>query len=185
MGRQSDCQSSCHCTRFVIINYPPCGMQTYVQHDPRHLTESGITCTPLSPIRVGPCPLYEKLRWLVEHSPVTSPISNCVLTTTADVSWDILGNEREPSLITARQTGLQQNVIIWDTISLDIRTPLVIIFRTLTVQWYVDDILPSVVSLFLLQQLGITFYQDNVRLHTEYVKMNCLQACPIHPWPDR
>ena len=87
----------------------------------------------------------------------------------------------EPALTIAHHIGLQQNVMVWDAISFDSRTPKVIVSRILIVQRYIDDILTPVVSIFILRHPAHTFQQDNSRLHTELVTLNCLQACTILP----
>ena len=58
-----------------VINYPPCGLNTRVQHEPLHMTEKAdfmlsaviVTiisqaCALLSLIRMVPCPIKEELR---------------------------------------------------------------------------------------------------------------------------
>ncbi|GFW20793.1 uncharacterized protein TNCV_1050141 [Trichonephila clavipes] len=64
-------------------------------------------------------------------------------------------------------------------------TPLVVIRVPLTEQRYVDDILRTVLLLFLLQYPGIVFQQDNARSHTTRVTMHCLRDSQTLPWPSR
>ena len=92
-------------------------------------------------------------------------VSNCVLTMTAGVSWDILNrgrgtcpDYRKPHRPTTRSYGLWGGVISFDN-----RTYLVIIFATVTSQLYEDDILKPVMLPFLLQHTGLTFQHDNAR----------------------
>ncbi|GFX04581.1 transposable element Tc1 transposase [Trichonephila clavipes] len=65
------------------------------------------------------------------------------------------------------------------------RTLLVVIRGTLTAQWYVEDILRTVLLQFLLQYPILIFQQDNARTHTARVALNCFTACQTLPWPAR
>ncbi|GFT41429.1 uncharacterized protein TNCV_3890451 [Trichonephila clavipes] len=55
-------------------------------------------------------------------------------------------------------------------------TPLVVIRGTLTAQRYVDDILRTVLILFVLKYPGLIFQKDNAKQHMTRVAMNCLTA---------
>lgn len=99
--------------------------------------------------------------------------------------WRRPGQRADPAFTIARHTGPQQGVMVWGAISLDSRTPLVVIRGTLNAQRYVDDILRPVLLPFLLQYPGLIFQQDNARPHTARVAMNCLEACQTLPWPAR
>ncbi|GFV16532.1 transposable element Tc1 transposase [Trichonephila clavipes] len=75
--------------------------------------------------------------------------------------------------------------MVWDAISVDSRAPLVVLRGTLTAEWYVDDILRTVLLQLLLQYSGFIFQQDNAKSHTARDAMNCLRACQTLPWPAR
>ncbi|GFU63347.1 transposable element Tc1 transposase [Trichonephila clavipes] len=75
--------------------------------------------------------------------------------------------------------------MVWGAISFDSRTPLVVIRSTLTEQRYVDDILRTVLLLFLLQYHGLIFQHDIARSRTARTAMNCLTASQTLPWPTR
>ncbi|GFX67958.1 transposable element Tc1 transposase [Trichonephila clavipes] len=64
----------------------------------------------------------------------------------------------------------------------DNRNTLVVSRGTLTAHRYVDAILRTVLLPFLLQNPGLIFQQDNARLHTVRVAMNCRTYCQILPW---
>ena len=93
--------------------------------------------------------------------------------------------EWEPYQTIALHTGPQKDVMVWDAISFNSRTYLLVISRTLTVQTYANDILQPVVSPVLLRCPGLTFQHDNARLHVERVAMNCLKISPTLIWPAR
>ncbi|GFV46668.1 transposable element Tc1 transposase [Trichonephila clavipes] len=56
---------------------------------------------------------------------------------------------------------------------------------TLKAQWYVDDILGTVLLPFLLQYSGLIFQQDNAKPYTTRVAVNCITAYQILTWPAR
>ncbi|GFU94149.1 uncharacterized protein TNCV_967191 [Trichonephila clavipes] len=66
-----------------------------------------------------------------------------------------------PAFTIERPTGPQPEVMVWDAISFDSRTPLVNFRATLTAQWCIYDILRTVLLPFLLQYLGLIF--QNIR----------------------
>ncbi|GFT47144.1 transposable element Tc1 transposase [Trichonephila clavipes] len=67
------------------------------------------------------------------------------------------GQRANPAFTIARHTNSQPGVMIWGAISFDSRTPLGIITGILAAQWYVDDILGTVLLPFLLQYPGLIF----------------------------
>ncbi|UYV83088.1 hypothetical protein LAZ67_22002161 [Cordylochernes scorpioides] len=99
--------------------------------------------------------------------------------------WRRPGQCVDPCLTFKHHTGPQLGVMVWDAISFDSRTPLVVIPDTLTAQRYVDDILRSVLLPFLSHHPGLTFQQDNARPHKARVTMDCLQSRRTLPWPAR
>ncbi|GFV07632.1 transposable element Tc1 transposase [Trichonephila clavipes] len=99
--------------------------------------------------------------------------------------WRSPGQRADPAFTIVRPTGPQPRVIVWGAISFDSRTPMVVIRGTLTAQWYVDNILRTVLLPFLQQHPGLIFQQDNARPHTIRVAMNCLTACQTIPWSAR
>ena len=64
--------------------------------------------------------------------------------------------------------------MVKDANSFDSWTSFLEISLTLTTRWYVDDILPMVVSPFLLQHPRLTFKYDNALQHPIRVATNCL-----------
>ncbi|GFV38410.1 transposable element Tc1 transposase [Trichonephila clavipes] len=99
--------------------------------------------------------------------------------------WRRPGQRANPALTIARRTGPYPGVMVRGAISFDSRAALVIIRGTLTEQRYVDDILRTVMLLFLLQYPGLIFQQDNARSDTARVAMNCLIASQTLSWPFR
>ena len=68
----------------------------------------------------------------------------------------------------------------WNAITFD---EFVVISHKPTAQWYVANILPLIVSPFLLREPELTFQHDKFWLQTVCVSMNFLQAFSILPWP--
>ncbi|GFW45350.1 transposable element Tcb2 transposase [Trichonephila clavipes] len=97
--------------------------------------------------------------------------------------WKRLGQRTDPAFIF--HTRPQPGVMVWGAISFDSRTPLGVVRDTLTAQWFVDDILRTVLLPFLLQYLGPVFQQDNTRPHTACVPMKCVTAYQTLSWPAR
>ncbi|GFY03106.1 uncharacterized protein TNCV_981111 [Trichonephila clavipes] len=56
---------------------------------------------------------------------------------------------------------------------------------TIRTQRCVDDILRTVLLLFLLQYVGLLFQPDNAKLHTIRVAMNCLTSYQALLWSSR
>ncbi|GFV32257.1 transposable element Tcb1 transposase [Trichonephila clavipes] len=82
-----------------------------------------------------------------------------------------------------RHTTPTVGVMVWGAIVYNKRSPLVLIRGTMTVQWYVPDILQPYV-LPLMQRLpGAIFQQDNAQPHTERVSQDCLHTVITLPWP--
>ncbi|GFU98895.1 transposable element Tc1 transposase [Trichonephila clavipes] len=75
--------------------------------------------------------------------------------------------------------------MVWGAIAYNTRSRLVLIRGTMTVQWYVHDILqPHVLP--LMQQLpGAIFQQVNARPHTAKVSQDCFRTFTTLPWPAR
>ncbi|GFY10656.1 transposable element Tc1 transposase [Trichonephila clavipes] len=71
--------------------------------------------------------------------------------------WRRPGQRASPAFNITRRTGAQPRSMVWGAISFDNWIPLVIIRGTLTPQWYVDDILRTVLLPFLLQCLCLIF----------------------------
>ena len=114
-----------------------------------------------------------------------SPVSNCALTTTADVPWDVLGSEGEPALTIASYTGLRQGYMVWGVILFDSRIHLVFVSGTVTEQFYDSTALWHSITGYVavsFRHPGLTFQHDNASSHMARVGMNYLHACPILPW---
>ena len=73
--------------------------------------------------------------------------------------------------------------MVCGVIFFDNQTHLVDIFGSVKAQFYDDDILEPRMLLFLLRHSGYAFQHDNPRSHITHVVMNCLQVCPLIPWP--
>ncbi|GFW65110.1 HTH_Tnp_Tc3_2 domain-containing protein [Trichonephila clavipes] len=82
--------------------------------------------------------------------------------------WRHLGQRADPAFPTARQSGPQAEVMVWSAISFYSRATMGIIRDTLTSQWYVDDILRTVLLPFLLQYSGL-ICSKAMQDHTWYV----------------
>ena len=99
-----------------------------------------------------------------------SPVSNCVLVTTADVSVDVQGSEGIlPWLPHHRQ---EYSCALWNGLSLvilDSQTTLAFTFGKLTATQYVDHILSVVVLPFLSQLHELNIQHDIIQLRTTRV----------------
>ncbi|GFY32533.1 transposable element Tc1 transposase [Trichonephila clavipes] len=71
--------------------------------------------------------------------------------------WRRPGKRADPAFTIARHTCPQLEIMVWDVISFNSRTALVIIRGTLAAQRCIDDILRTVLLPFLLQYLGLIF----------------------------
>ncbi|GFV01425.1 transposable element Tc1 transposase [Trichonephila clavipes] len=67
------------------------------------------------------------------------------------------GQRADPACTISRHTVSQPEVMIWEAISFESRTPLVIIRGPLTAQRFVNDILRTVLLAFLLKYPGLIF----------------------------
>ncbi|GFT33290.1 transposable element Tc1 transposase [Trichonephila clavipes] len=86
--------------------------------------------------------------------------------------WRCSGQCTDPAFTIARHTDPQPRVMACGAISFDNRISLVVIRGTLTEQRYVDDILRTVLILFLLQYPGLIFQQDNARSRTARIALS-------------
>ncbi|GFX28198.1 transposable element Tc1 transposase [Trichonephila clavipes] len=94
--------------------------------------------------------------------------------------WRRLGQYTNPAFTIAHHTCPEPGVMVWEAISYDSHTPLVVFRGTLTAQRYVDGILRTVLLPFLLHRERVPcsyFQQDNAKPRTARVTMNCLAAC--------
>ncbi|GFX33952.1 transposable element Tc1 transposase [Trichonephila clavipes] len=69
--------------------------------------------------------------------------------------WRRPGQRADPDFTIAHHTGPQPELMVWDAISFDGWTSMVILRGTLTAQRCVDDFLRTVLLPFLLQYLGL------------------------------
>ncbi|UYV61762.1 hypothetical protein LAZ67_1006378 [Cordylochernes scorpioides] len=74
-----------------------------------------------------------------------------------------------PGLTLGHHNGPQQGIVIWSAILFVSRSPLLLIPGIQTEKQYVYEILWYILLLFLSHHTGLTFQQDNVRLHTDRV----------------
>ncbi|GFX44766.1 transposable element Tcb2 transposase [Trichonephila clavipes] len=75
--------------------------------------------------------------------------------------------------------------MVWGAIAYNTRSPLVLIHRTMTAQWYVHEIQQPLV-LTLMQRLPeAIFQQDNARPHTARMSQECLRTVTSLSWPAR
>ena len=195
-GRQSDCQSSCHSTGFVVVKHLSCSPHTWIQHNPRQMTvraEFKLSLIIMT-LTSHACTHRLRLEWCCAWSTRNctdwgrivlsdeshfqkSPYDNSLRIWRCPKHWGgSCPDYHTPHRHTTEHYGLGCHL-------LDSRTSLIVIFGTLTAQRYVDDILPPVVLPFLLRLSGLNFQQDDARPHTKYIVMNCLQACCTIPWP--
>ena len=76
-------------------------------------------------------------------------------------------------------------VMVRGAIPHDTRSPLILIYSTMTAQRYISDIFQP----FLLPPMAgfprAIFQQDNARLHAETVSQDCLSQITSLPWPIR
>ncbi|GFX25419.1 HTH_Tnp_Tc3_2 domain-containing protein [Trichonephila clavipes] len=86
--------------------------------------------------------------------------------------WRRTGQRSDPAFIVERHTAISQGVTVWEAISWDTRSSLVILQGTLTALRYVDDILTPIVLPMLSSRPGAIYQQDNVRPHTARLSNN-------------
>ncbi|GFX54199.1 transposable element Tcb1 transposase [Trichonephila clavipes] len=95
--------------------------------------------------------------------------------------WRPRGERLNPAFALQRHTAPTAGVMVWGAIVFSTRSPLVSIRGTMTVQWFVHDILQSHV-LSLMQRLpGAIFQQDNARPHAARVSQDCFRTVTILP----
>ncbi|UYV83646.1 GTF2IRD2 [Cordylochernes scorpioides] len=68
---------------------------------------------------------------------------------------------------------------VWGNIAYDIRSPLIRIEGTMTVQPYVDDVLRPLTLLFLQRLPNAIFQQDNARPHTAHISQHVLHETSV------
>ena len=150
---------------------------------PTAVTLISYAWTPSISIRVVPCPINEKWRWVGTYSlewrfpiPIVSwrQQQTCLMTSRVVVGVTCT-DYRQPYRLTAR-------LIVCDVICSDIRTRLEVISVTVTALFCNYNILQLVMLPILLRQPGLTFQHVNDRPHTVRDAMNYLHACPIFPW---
>ncbi|GFX43690.1 transposable element Tcb2 transposase [Trichonephila clavipes] len=91
--------------------------------------------------------------------------------------WIPRGERLNPTFALQRHTTPTPGVMVWNAIAYNSRSSLVLIRDTMTVQWYVQDI---------LQRLpGAIFQQDNSQPHMARVSQDCLRIVTIISWPAR
>ncbi|GFY32997.1 transposable element Tcb2 transposase [Trichonephila clavipes] len=73
--------------------------------------------------------------------------------------------------------------MVWDVIAYNTQSLLLLIRGTMTVQWYVHDILQQHVSPLMQRLPRDIFQQDNARPYTARVSQDCLRTVTILPWP--
>ncbi|UYV84357.1 hypothetical protein LAZ67_X001927 [Cordylochernes scorpioides] len=144
-GVQSNCQNGCRSTGIHVIYHPTCDRHTSVQNDNQQATEraeskSSPTVTMLTPHTRAPtspttvvsgawnCADWGRIVFSDESSFLLCPDDRCKRV------WRRPGQRVDPSLTVEHHTGPQQGVMVWNGISFDSRTPLVVIPGTLTAQ---------------------------------------------------
>ncbi|GFX37656.1 transposable element Tcb2 transposase [Trichonephila clavipes] len=75
--------------------------------------------------------------------------------------------------------------MVWCAIAFNTRLPQVLIRGTMTVQWYVYDILQQHVFSFMQRLPGAIFQQVNALPHTARVSYDSLRTVTTLPWPAR
>ncbi|UYV81675.1 PLEKHG4 [Cordylochernes scorpioides] len=142
-GGLGNCQNGCRSTAIHVIYHPTCD-----QFADRYDAYPSHPCTDKSDYI-----FCDKFRFLLCPDDCRKR------------AWRRPGQRVDPGLTVENHTGPQQGVMVWDAISFDSRTPLLVIPGTLTAQRYVDDILRPVLLPFLSHNPGLTFQQDNARPH--------------------
>ncbi|GFT97249.1 transposable element Tcb1 transposase [Trichonephila clavipes] len=84
--------------------------------------------------------------------------------------WRTPGKRLNPAFALQRHTAPTAGVMV------GVPLPLVFIRGTMTVQWYVHDILQPHVLPHMLRLPGAIFQQDNARSHSARVSQNCLRT---------
>ncbi|GFX41404.1 transposable element Tcb2 transposase [Trichonephila clavipes] len=86
------------------------------------------------------------------------------------------GERLNPAFALQQHTTLTAGVMVWGVIAYNTRSPLVLIYGTMTTQRYAHDILqPHVLSLMQLLP-GAIFQQDDARPYTARMSQNCLST---------
>ncbi|GFW82538.1 transposable element Tcb2 transposase [Trichonephila clavipes] len=99
--------------------------------------------------------------------------------------WRPRGERLIPVFSLQRHTAPTAGVMLWDVISLNTWSPLVLIRGTMTTQWYVHDILKPHVFPLMQRLPGAIFRQDNARPHMTKVSQDCLCTVTTLSWPSR
>ncbi|GFX23102.1 transposable element Tcb2 transposase [Trichonephila clavipes] len=95
--------------------------------------------------------------------------------------WGPRGERIYPAFALQRHTAPTADVMVWDVITYNTRSALVLIHVTITAQRYVHDILQPHVLPLMPRLPGAIFQQDNVRPHTAMVSQNRLRTVTILP----
>ncbi|GFV37092.1 transposable element Tcb2 transposase [Trichonephila clavipes] len=99
--------------------------------------------------------------------------------------WRPHGEILNPAFVLQRHATPTAGVMVWGAIAYNIRSPLILIYGTMSSQRYVHDILQPHL-LRLMQRLPrAIFYQENDRPHTARVSQACLYTVNTLPWPTR
>ncbi|GFX60971.1 transposable element Tcb2 transposase [Trichonephila clavipes] len=92
------------------------------------------------------------------------------------------GERLNPAFALQRHTTPSAGVMEWGAIVFNTRSPLLLAHGTITVQWYVHDILqPQVLSLMQML-LGAIFQQENAWPPTASVSQDCLHTVTTLAW---
>ncbi|GFW85192.1 uncharacterized protein TNCV_3249321 [Trichonephila clavipes] len=96
-----------------------------------------------------------------------------------------LRQRADPASTIARHTDSQPRVMVRGAISFEAGPLSLSLEAHLHPKRCVNDILRTVLLLFLLQFLGLIFQPDNTKLHIIRVAMNCLTTYQTLLWPSR
>ncbi|GFW71456.1 transposable element Tcb2 transposase [Trichonephila clavipes] len=99
--------------------------------------------------------------------------------------WRPRGEHLNSAFALQQHSTLTASVMVWGVIACNTWSPLVLIRGPMTVQRYVHDILqPQVLS--LMQRLpAAIFQQDNNRVHTAKLPLDCLRTITTFLWSAR
>ncbi|GFX56322.1 transposable element Tcb2 transposase [Trichonephila clavipes] len=97
--------------------------------------------------------------------------------------WRPRGECLNPAFALLRHTAPPAGVMIWGAIAYSTWSPLVLIHRTMTTQWYIHDILQPHVFPLMQRLPGAIFQQDNARPHAARLSEDCLRIVTTLAWP--
>ncbi|GFV87054.1 transposable element Tcb2 transposase [Trichonephila clavipes] len=92
------------------------------------------------------------------------------------------GERLHPAFALQRHTAPTARVMVWDVLAYNTWSPLLLIRGTITVQWFVHNILKHVLPP-MPRLTAALFLQDNARPHPARVPQDCIRTVTTLPWP--